>query len=643
MTQSASQPAAEPAAPTASRRTTAWTVARTGRYLLVVDIVAWAVALTIADALRHDFHLDYKEWKGLAIIVPIAFVVQSIVGFAIGLYRGRWRTGSFDEVSALVTATAASTIVILLADIALQQDTRPVPLSACVSGGIAALVFMGGFRYSHRVLDERNRRPSVHATRVVVFGAGEGGARAVRAMLTDKDSPYLPVALVDDDPDRRNLSIMNVPVVGDRHRIKWAARALGCEALIIAVPSADAALIGELVDIADETGLMVRVLPSVRELFGADIRISDIRELSEDDLLGRHKVETDMAAIAHYLTGKRVLVTGAGGSIGAELCQQIYRFAPSELIMVDRDESALHAIQLSLHGRALLDTPDLLLVDIRDRRRVHDLFLARRPEVVFHAAALKHLPLLEQHPVEALKSNVWGTLSVLDAARAAGVERFVNISTDKAANPVSNLGCSKRVTERLTAWMAEATAEGIFLSVRFGNVLGSRGSVLTAFRAQIEAGGPITVTDPDVTRYFMTVEEAVQLVIQAGAIGRDGEALVLDMGDPVRIADVARRLALRARRPIEIVYTGLRPGEKLHEDLFGDDEVDTRPAHPMISHVPVPPLDPALVRDLDPLLDRAALTELLRQLAVSGLEHRVVDLTTRREVIDLDAESLPTA
>ncbi len=245
---------------------------------------------------------------------------------------------------------------------------------------------------------------------------------------------------------------------------------------------------------------------------------------------------------------------------------------------------------------------------------------------MFHAAALKHLPLLEQHPVEALKSNVWGTLSVLDAARAAGVDKFVNISTDKAANPVSNLGYSKRVTERLTAWTAATTQQGVFLSVRFGNVLGSRGSVLTAFRAQIEAGGPITVTDPDVTRYFMTVEEAVQLVIQAGAIGRDGEALVLDMGDPVRIADVARRLALRARNPIDIVYTGLRPGEKLHEDLFGRDEADERPAHPMISHVPVPPLDPAMVRDLDPGMGKVALIGVLEHLATVRFEDRVIDL-----------------
>jgi FlaA1/EpsC-like NDP-sugar epimerase len=296
-----------------------------------------------------------------------------------------------------------------------------------------------------------------------------------------------------------------------------------------------------------------------------------------------------------------VLVTGAGGSIGSELCRQIHRFAPGELMMLDRDESALHAVQLALRGRALLDGSELILADLRDPDAIRDVFSDRRPEVVFHAAALKHLPLLERYPGEAVKSNVHGTLTVLEMAR--GVEKFVNISTDKAANPTSVLGYSKRITERLTAHAAMIN-EGNFLSVRFGNVLGSRGSVLTAFSAQAAAGGPITVTHPEVTRYFMTVHEAVQLVIQAAAIGRPGEALVLDMGKAVRIADVARQLAEQAPHPVDIIYTGLRPGEKLHEELFGSGESDVRPFHHLISHVGVPPLDPAEVRLLDPHFER---------------------------------------
>lgn len=310
-------------------------------------------------------------------------------------------------------------------------------------------------------------------------------------------------------------------------------------------------------------------------------------------------VETDVAGQASYFTGKRILVTGAGGSIGSELCRQLHRMNPSELILLDRDESALHALQLALHGKALLDSDELALADIRDADRVRQVFRQFRPQVVFHAAALKHLPLLERFPGEAIKSNVHATLTVLEIAAEAGVEKFVNISTDKAANPVSVLGYSKRIAERLTSYMSSQAA-GIYLSVRFGNVLGSRGSFLTSLSAQIAAGGPVTITDPQVTRYFMTVGEAVQLVLQAAVIGRDGEVLVLDMGEPVRIADLARRLADGSSRKIEIIFTGLRPGEKLAEDLLADDETAVHREHPLIQHAAVPPLAPDQIGGLDP-------------------------------------------
>jgi FlaA1/EpsC-like NDP-sugar epimerase len=333
-------------------------------------------------------------------------------------------------------------------------------------------------------------------------------------------------------------------------------------------------------------------------------------------LLGRHHIETDLEMVAHYLMGKRVAITGAGGSIGSELCRQVAEFAPAELIMIDRDESALHAVQLSIEGKAMLDTPSTVLVDIRDRERMRKVFMERRPEIVFHAAALKHLPLLEQYPVEAFKTNVWGTLAVLEAAAAAGVDRFVNISTDKAANPCSNLGFSKRVAEGLTAGV-DTLAEGRYLSVRFGNVLGSRGSVLTTFHSQLEHGGPLTVTDPDVTRFFMTVEEAVQLVIQAAAIGSGGEVLVLDMGEPVKIADVAEQLAHTIEPPCPIVYTGLRSGEKLHEELFGDGETPRSSAHPSIRTVSVPRLCGDDVRFLDPAMDSQTATKMLMELCLA--------------------------
>jgi FlaA1/EpsC-like NDP-sugar epimerase len=586
------------------------------RYLVqaTIDGIAWAVALLFATLVRWNFALESIDVRGLLAIIPLAILAQVVAGLASGLYLGRSRFGSFDEIASLARATAMTEAVVFTVDLLVVPGARMIPISAAVAGGITAFALMGGARYVWRLALEQRHRPSdPSASRLIVYGAGEGGAQVVQAMLRDRTSPYVPVALLDDDRKKSKLRIMGVPVVGTRRDLVDVARQYGAEALLIAIPTASADLVGELTDLASEADLSVKVLPPVSELFGGDVGVGDIRDVSAADLLGRHEIQTDLESIAGYLTGKRVLVTGAGGSIGSELCRQIYRFAPASLAMVDRDESALHAVQLSIEGRAMLDSPNLVLVDLRDTDRMKEVFAEHRPQVVFHAAALKHLPLLQRHPEEAVKTNVWATLSLLSLAESHGVQRFVNISTDKAADAESVLGYSKRITERLAAHFGRQ-ASGTYLSVRFGNVLGSRGAVLETFRAQIEAGGPLTVTHPDVTRYFMTVEEAVQLVIQAGAIGRNGEALVLDMGEPVRIADLAHRLAGMSRRRIEVVYTGLRPGEKLHEVLLGSDEVDVRPVHPLISHVSVPPLDPEAVWAIDAFAGKASVTGAMRAL-----------------------------
>lgn len=316
------------------------------------------------------------------------------------------------------------------------------------------------------------------------------------------------------------------------------------------------------------------------------------RPIDPAELLGPRDVGPEFEVLgAKALRGRRVLVTGAGGSIGSELCRQIMRFEPAELIAVDRDETALQQAQLAISGHGLLDTREVVLADIRDADAIVEIFLERRPDVVFHAGALKHLPMLEQYPREAWKTNVLGTLNVLRASQLVDVDTFVNISTDKAANPTSVLGHSKRLAERLTAWFGATTGKG-YVSVRFGNVLGSRGSMLPLFASLLEQGKPLTVTHPDATRYFMSIAEACQLVIQAGAFGRAGEVLILDMGEPVRILDVARQMIERSGRDVEIVFTGLRAGEKLHEELIGTGERAHRPVHPRVSHAIVPPLDP---------------------------------------------------
>jgi FlaA1/EpsC-like NDP-sugar epimerase len=583
-----------------------------------VDGAAWAAGLVAAVITRYESALTGRHVAATVAMVLLAVTLQACIGHLQFLYRGRYRFASFEEVRA-VSQTVLTTAAVLLV-IALAIDDRPVPASAPIVGGMLALVLMLAVRYLRRVQRERTQRPDPRlATPVLLFGAGTAGHTLLRSMLCDPRGRYLPVGVIDDDPDKRHLRTYGVPVLGGRQDIAAAVTGTGAATVVFSVANADAQLVREVRRITMRAGAEFKVVPSVSELIDGRVSVTDVRDVQISDLLGRHQIDTDLDSIAGYLTDKRVLVLGAGGSIGSELCRQIHRFKPAELMMLDRDESALHAVQLSLHGRALLDDPELILADLRDGESIREIFDTRRPQVVFHAAALKHLPLLERYPGEAVKSNIWGTLSVLEAAH--GVERFVNISTDKAANPVSVLGYSKRITERLTAYTA-GTSKGTFLSVRFGNVLGSRGSVLTAFSAQVASGGPITVTHPDVTRYLMTTQEAVHLVIQAAAIGRDGEALVLEMGKPVRIAEVARQMAELAPIPVDIEYTSLRPGEKLHEDLFGTGEVDARPLHPLISHVEVPPLDPAQVRFLDAYAARDALAaELARLCDARGVAH----------------------
>ena len=571
------------------------------------DGVVWAggllAAARAAGTLPGGYLAGFALWSGLAVMC----LLVAGCGLAAGLYRRRYLRGSREEVAAVVLACFLATCCLTVAGLVTGRDA----LAETVLGGaVFAVVAMLGARYAAFAVRQRPRPAAPTAVKIIVFGAGDAGTQLIRRLATQGGAAYQPVALLDDDSAKRRLRIHGVPVLGGRGQLAEIAASTGAGVLVIAIAGGSGKVIHDLTEAAERCGLVPKVIPSVRELLTGRVQIEGVRDPRISDLLGRRAVRTDVALVREHIAGKRVLVTGAGGSIGAELCRQLDRFGPAELIMLDRDESALHAIQLALRGRALLDTEETVLADIRDQRRIREVFSRFRPEIVFHAAALKHLPLLEGCPAEALKSNVWGTLTVLQAAAEHGVQSFINISTDKAANPVSVLGYSKRITERLTAHMS-ATAGGTYLSVRFGNVLGSRGSVLTALSAQVAAGGPVTVTDPDVSRYFMLAEEAVHLVLQAAVIGRGGEVLVLDMGEPVRIADIARRLAASTGRDLDIVFTGLRPGEKLTEDLLGHAETDHRPCHPLICQVPVPALDPGEVTALDPEADPGTLRQIL--------------------------------
>lgn len=558
------------------------------------DCVSWVLATVLVVAGRYDFNLQPLQYRSLAIYLVVACLLQVVVGTGLMLYRGRYRTASFEEIFGL-GLTVAVVGILLVALVMLLLTGQSFPRATAVLVPPVALLAMAAARCVFRAVKDRRVASVKDAERVLVYGAGDAGYQLIRLITSDPEAPYDVIGFIDDARSKRNLRLLGVRVLGTRDQLLEIAVARRIDTVILAITKADAELVRELADLVEGAGLHFKVLPPVNELFGRRVSLQDVRDVDIADVLGRHQVETDLVGIADYVTGKRVLVTGAGGSIGSELALQVHRFGPSELILLDRDESALHGVQLSIYGQGLLDTPDMVLADIRDEQTIAGVFARHRPEVVFHAAALKHLPMLEQYPDEGWKTNVLGTRNVLRAARANGCQRFVNVSTDKAAQPTSVLGRTKRMAEQLTAWYAQGT-KGTYLSVRFGNVLGSRGSMLHTFTSQIRSGGPVTVTHPEVTRYFMTIPEACELVIQAGAVGEPGEVLVLDMGQPVSILGVAQRLIAQSGKRIEIVYTGLRAGEKMHEVLLSDAEHGVRRAHPMITHVYVPPLSPA---DLD--------------------------------------------
>ncbi len=583
------------------------------RILISTDVLALLVAFAVLGSLRYDDAA--VPWGGIFLVAAFAAAVHLVLCWQVKLYRGRAIVASSEETVLLAAVAVVTTLLCSLFNLLL--DPHPVARTVPVGAPIAAAGLMIVARAAWRRYAMRtgwNR--SGEAVRTLVVGAGEAGQQLVRSMIGNVSSPYRPVAFLDDDPWRRHFRYEGVAVEDTVAALESVVETQAIDTVVIAIPSVASEFIVDVSERCAALGVDVKVVPPVAELLGSRVSIRDVRDINITDLLGRNAIETDISSIADFLNGKRVLVTGAGGSIGSELARQISKWHPAELMMLDRDESGLHGVQLSIHGHALLDTPDVILCDIRDTDALNAIFDERRPEVVFHAAALKHLPMLEQYPLEAVKTNALGTANVLEAARRAGVERFVNISTDKAADPTSVLGYSKRVAERLTADFA-ARAPGTYLSVRFGNVLGSRGSVLTTFAAQIALGGPVTVTHPDVTRYFMTVAEAVQLVLQAGAIGSDGEVLILDMGEPVKIDDVARELIRQSGRGIDIVYTGLRDGEKMDEILRSDVELDNRPVHPLVSHVRV---------------EATGTESALDRLARSGLETAAHDL---RDLCDL--------
>ena len=518
-------------------------------------------------------------WQALWVLVP----VQGAAFWYFGLYRGMWRFASMPDLLRILKAVAVGVLVSFIL-LFLWTRLLHIPRSVPLFYAMLLVGLLSGPRFLYRWLKDFRLYPA-GGQRVLVAGAGCAGEMLVRDLLRDPGHAFQPVGFVDDDRKKWGREIHGIRVLGGCDRIPDLVDQRSVETVILAIPSATSKEIRRLVELAEQAGVPVRTLPRIEDLMSGRVGVSELREVSIEDLLGREPVSLDWEAIRAGLSGKRVMVTGAGGSIGSELCRQLARLEPAELILLENGEFNLYAIELELSR----DFPDLMLharlCDVRDAGAVEQLFERHRPEVVFHAAAYKHVPMLEYQVREAVANNVLGTRVVAEAADRHGCSEFVLISTDKAVNPANVMGTTKRVAE-LFCQNLDARSKTRFITVRFGNVLGSAGSVVPLFRQQVEAGGPVTVTHPEIERYFMTIPEACQLIMQAAVIGEGGEIFVLDMGEPVKIRYLAEQMIrLAGKEPgeeIEIVYTGLRPGEKLFEELFHEQESLTGTSHEKI-------------------------------------------------------------
>ena len=553
--------------------------------LLALDIVAIAVAFFSALELRFEFIPPQRYILQFAIVLPVIIVVFMASLLVVGIYSRKWKSASFDEVCAVARAAFLAAVIILGSLVFVRGLRTYVPFSIAVLGTTISFLALSATRISRRLANEMKARSENHGgIKVLLVGAGEAGEMIARDMFHHPTYGYTPRAFVDDNPLKRNLILQGIPVSGSREEIPEIVDALGIEEIFITIPSASGPDISEIVDICRKTDARIKILPGITRTLQDDPGLPAMRELRVEDLLGREPVELDLELICEYLCGKVVLVTGAAGSIGSELSREILRFHPKRLLLLDNDESALFYLHsdLSAIGAGL----EIVVADIREKKRIESIFKRYKPAIVFHSAALKHVPMMESNPCEAVKNNIMGTMNLADAAVESNCELFMLISTDKAVQPSSVMGSTKRLAE-LLMHKYNTLGSVVFGAVRFGNVLGSRGSVVPVFEAQIKNGGPVNVTHPEITRYFMTIKEAAQLVIQAGAYLSDGELFILDMGEPVKILDLAKKIiAIKGNgKPIDIHFTGLRPGEKLHEELAYRNEKLSAKVHPKIATI----------------------------------------------------------
>ena len=548
------------------------------------DVAMIPAAWLGAYSLRFNFDgIPIEFWSQALRMLPVLLVVQGGFFWYFGLYRGLWRFASVPDLARIIQAVlagvAAAAIIIFL-----LTRLENIPRSVFVLDGFLLVLLLGGPRFVYRWIKDRRLYDS-QVKNVLIVGAGHAGEMLVRDLLRDPVHTYRPVGFVDDNLGKQGKEIHGVRVVGTAEDLVQIVKDLDVQLIMLALPSANSRQMQRIVGFCEETGLAFRSLPGMQDLVTGQVSVKDLREVKIDDLLGRETVSLDWTAITRAVRGQTILVTGGGGSIGSELCRQVARLKPAHLVIFEQSEFNLYSIELELRRVFPGMKLTALLGDIADRVAVEQMLRTYRPLTILHAAAYKHVPMLEHQLRTAVKNNVLGTRTLASLAGQHGCVTFVMISTDKAVNPANIMGMTKRVAE-IYCQNLGAQSSTHFITVRFGNVLGSAGSVIPLFQKQIAAGGPVTVTHPEITRYFMTIPEAAQLILQAGTMGRGGEIFVLDMGEPVKIVYLAEQLIrLSGKRPgddIEIEYTGLRPGEKLYEELFHESEKLAGTTHPKI-------------------------------------------------------------
>lgn len=555
-----------------------------------LDFVLFVLSIYFSFLIRFEFTLPPNYWNIIPQVifreVPIFFLLYT---FLFRLHHTLWEYFSLEALKDLTLAITLEKVIFFLSYLLLPISG--LPRSIVFISYFTSLLFLFSVRAFSRWYHERSKIKGknmyVSPKRVVIVGAGDAGEKILREIKTNREINYEVAGFLDDDPKKIGKTIHGVKILGPISSLPKVVVEKRVQEILVAIPSAPPSLLRNIVSMASKLRIPVKTLPGMWELINGKVTISKIRNVKIEDLLERDVINLDSERIGEYLRGKKVLVTGAGGSIGSEICRQVASYRPEKLILLGRGENSIFNIELEL--KSIYPKFDIksYIADIRDRDRIFYIFSVEKPDIVFHAAAHKHVPLMEENPDEAVFNNVFGTINLMDAAKEYGVSKFIFISTDKAVYPANIMGATKRVGEILIKYY-NSHSQTEYIAVRFGNVLGSRGSVLEVFRRQIEIGGPITVTHEDVERYFMTIPEAVGLVLQAGAIGKSGDLFVLDMGKPVKIIDLARNfieLSGYSLEDIEIKITGLRPGEKLREELWEEKEIVERTEHPKILRI----------------------------------------------------------